>query len=75
MTGMLEGKTALITGGGRGIGRETGKLFAAEGARVAVSDLNAEGAAETVAMINDAGGQAPSTMPALRLTRSAPAGN
>ena len=58
MAGMLEGKTALITGGGRGIGRETALLFAAEGARVAVADMNADGAAETVAMINAAGGQA-----------------
>lgn len=58
MSGMLEGKTALITGGGRGIGRETALLFAAEGAKVAVSDMNAEGAAETVAKINDNGGQA-----------------
>lgn len=55
---MLEGKTALITGGARGIGREAALLFAAEGARVVASDLNAEGAAETVAMINAAGGQA-----------------
>lgn len=58
MAGMLEGKTALITGGARGIGREAALLFAAEGARVVASDLNAEGAAETVAMINQAGGQA-----------------
>jgi NAD(P)-dependent dehydrogenase (short-subunit alcohol dehydrogenase family) len=58
MAGMLEGKTALITGGARGIGREAALLFAAEGARVVASDLNAEGAAETVAMINAAGGQA-----------------
>lgn len=58
MAGMLEGKTALITGGARGIGREAALLFAAEGARVVASDLNADGAAETVAMINDAGGQA-----------------
>lgn len=58
MAGMLEGKTALITGGGRGIGRETALLFAAEGARVCVSDMNADGASETVAMINAAGGQA-----------------
>ena len=55
---MLEGKTALVTGGARGIGRETALLFAAEGARVAVSDLNADGVAETVGMINAAGGQA-----------------
>ena len=58
MAGMLEGKTALITGGARGIGREAALLFAAEGARVVASDLNAEGAAETVSMINAAGGQA-----------------
>jgi NAD(P)-dependent dehydrogenase (short-subunit alcohol dehydrogenase family) len=58
MAGMLEGKTALITGGARGIGREAALLFAAEGARVVASDLNAEGAAETVSLINAAGGQA-----------------
>jgi NAD(P)-dependent dehydrogenase (short-subunit alcohol dehydrogenase family) len=58
MPGMLEGKTALITGGGRGIGRATALLFAKEGARVAAADLNADGAAETVSMINAAGGQA-----------------
>jgi len=58
MAGMLEGKTALITGGARGIGRAAAVLFAREGANVAVSDLSAEGAAETVALINNAGGQA-----------------
>ena len=58
MPGMLEGKTALITGGGRGIGRATALLFAREGARVAVADMSAAGAAETVSMINAKGGQA-----------------
>ena len=58
MAGMLEGKTALISGGARGIGRATAVLFAKEGARVAVADLNAEGAKETVGLINKAGGQA-----------------
>lgn len=60
MAGMLEGKTALITGGGRGIGRASALLFAREGARVAVADLSKEGLEETVAMINRAGGQATS---------------
>lgn len=58
MTGMLEGKTALITGGARGIGRAAALLFAKEGARVMVSDMSADGCGETVGLINAAGGQA-----------------
>lgn len=58
MAGMLEGKSALITGGARGIGRATALLFAKEGARLVVSDLSEDGARETVALINKAGGQA-----------------
>jgi len=58
MPGMLEGKSALITGGGRGIGRAAALLFAREGARVAVSDVSEDGIRETVSLINAAGGQA-----------------
>ena len=58
MAGMLDGKSALITGGGGDIGRATALAFAREGARVAVADLRAEAAAETVAQVNAAGGQA-----------------
>jgi NAD(P)-dependent dehydrogenase (short-subunit alcohol dehydrogenase family) len=58
MAGMLDGKSALITGGGGGIGRATALAFAREGARVAVADLDAEAARETVALVNAAGGQA-----------------
>jgi len=58
MAGMLEGKAALITGAGRGIGRAAALLFAKEGARVAVADMSASGAAETVGIINAKGGQA-----------------
>jgi NAD(P)-dependent dehydrogenase (short-subunit alcohol dehydrogenase family) len=52
------GRVALITGGGGGIGRATALAMAREGARVAVADYAAEGAAETVGMVNAAGGQA-----------------
>ena len=39
----LQGKTAIITGAGSGIGEATARLFASEGARVAVIDRDAEG--------------------------------
>ena len=58
MPGMLEGKSALVTGGGGGIGRAAALSFAREGARVAVADLMIDAAQETVAMVNRAGGQA-----------------
>ena len=57
MAGLLDGKSALITGGGGGIGRATALAFAREGARVAVADYAPETAAETVAMVNAGGGQ------------------
>jgi NAD(P)-dependent dehydrogenase (short-subunit alcohol dehydrogenase family) len=58
MSGILEGKSALITGGGGGIGRATALAFAREGARLAVADFNEAAAQETVALVNAAGGQA-----------------
>jgi NAD(P)-dependent dehydrogenase (short-subunit alcohol dehydrogenase family) len=58
MPGMLEGKSALITGGGGGIGRATAVRFAREGGRGAVADVVTKAAEETVASINQAGGQA-----------------
>jgi len=48
MKGRLEGRIALITGGGSGIGRATAERFAQEGARVCVVDRSLEGAAQTV---------------------------
>jgi NAD(P)-dependent dehydrogenase (short-subunit alcohol dehydrogenase family) len=58
MPGILDGKSALITGGGGGIGRATALVFAREGARLAVADLDADAARDTVAMVNAVGGQA-----------------
>ena len=46
----LEGKVAIVTGGGGGIGRSTSYLFAKEGAKVVVSDVNEESASATVAL-------------------------
>ena len=54
----LEGKVAIITGGGSGIGRATAELFAREGAKVVVADYKADTGQETVQAIKDAGGEA-----------------
>lgn len=54
----LDGKVAIITGSGSGIGREAANVFASEGARVAVLDYNAEAGRGTVAEITDRGGNA-----------------
>ncbi|CAM4119108.1 SDR family oxidoreductase [Nocardia ninae] len=56
--GTLDGKVAIVSGSGRGIGREIALKLASEGARVVVNDLDAEPAGETVAAVEAAGGQA-----------------
>jgi NAD(P)-dependent dehydrogenase (short-subunit alcohol dehydrogenase family) len=56
--GTLDGKVTIVTGAGRGIGREEALLLAAEGALVTVNDVDGDAAAETVAGIETAGGQA-----------------
>lgn len=56
----LAGKTAVITGGGSGIGRSISKLFARQGARVCILELNQETAAQTRQEITEQGGQADS---------------
>ena len=58
MSGLLEGKVAIITGSGRGIGRAAAELFARHGARVVVSDIDPAPGEEVVAAIGDAGGEA-----------------
>ena len=55
---MLEGKKVIVTGGGSGIGRATCVLAAAEGAAVAVADINVETAVETVQMVEKQGAKA-----------------
>lgn len=54
----LESKTVVITGAASGIGRETATRCAEEGASVVVTDIDAAGGEETVAAIEDAGGEA-----------------
>jgi NAD(P)-dependent dehydrogenase (short-subunit alcohol dehydrogenase family) len=54
----LQGKVAVVTGAGGGMGRVAAELFAREGARVAVADVDVRAGEETVAQIAEAGGEA-----------------
>ncbi|MHB8655805.1 MAG: SDR family NAD(P)-dependent oxidoreductase [Terriglobia bacterium] len=58
MANWLDGKTAVVTGAGRGIGRATAQLLAAEGARLMVTDLDEEPLVHTASTIRSAGGAA-----------------
>jgi len=58
MSSTLENKVALVTGAGSGIGRAVAIAYAAAGAKVVVSDINREGGEQTVALIQQAGGDA-----------------
>src|SRR5262245_60655513 len=55
---LLEGRAAVVTGGGSGIGRATSELFASEGAAVLVTDRDAESSTETARRVREAGGTA-----------------
>src|SRR5271169_264607 len=57
MGAALNGKSAIVTGSATGIGRATAMLFAKEGARVVVSDVD-EGARQVVEAIKESGGEA-----------------
>lgn len=57
MPGQLQDQVIVITGGASGMGRAAAQLFAREGARVVVADLNQERADETAALVREQGGE------------------
>ncbi|MEW9855315.1 SDR family NAD(P)-dependent oxidoreductase [Novosphingobium sp. M1R2S20] len=58
MDGLVQGKVALITGAGSGVGRAAVLLFVEHGAKVVAADINAANAQETVRLVKEAGGEA-----------------
>src|ERR671930_1642307 len=58
MPGTLKDKVALVTGGASGIGRATALMFAREGAKLVIADMNDEGGQQTVHLITEQGGEA-----------------
>ena len=56
--GLLDGKVAVITGSGRGIGAEIAKIFAKEGAKLCINDIDDAPCQETLAQIQEMGGEA-----------------
>ncbi len=60
--GRFEGKVALVTGAASGIGRATAVRLASEGARIAGADLDADGLAQTAALVKDAGSELRATV-------------
>jgi NAD(P)-dependent dehydrogenase (short-subunit alcohol dehydrogenase family) len=56
--GEFDGRVALVTGAASGIGRASARLFAEAGATVVVADIDLDGARETVALVESAGGRA-----------------
>jgi NAD(P)-dependent dehydrogenase (short-subunit alcohol dehydrogenase family) len=58
MAGILDGKVAIITGAGSGIGRATSLIFAREGAKILLADVQEEGGNETLKLVKEAGASA-----------------
>jgi NAD(P)-dependent dehydrogenase (short-subunit alcohol dehydrogenase family) len=58
MTGILDGKSAIITGASSGIGRATAKIFARESAKLVLADIVEDGGHETLQLVKDMGAEA-----------------